>query len=82
MGAAKETNTDGMFLAISDDAPGFENKAFKIQEDYMAQLEESYQGTKVVKIAKKLRIHNCAAKIQRAFRRSLHGKRTSAIVVI
>ena len=38
----------------------FENHAFRIQEDYMAQLEESYQDSKKIKKAKRLRVSNCA----------------------
>ena len=39
------------------------NYAFRIQEQYMAQLEENYQDSKLIKRAKKMRVHACAKKI-------------------
>ena len=60
----------------------FENHAFRIQEDYMAQLEESYQDSKKIKKAKRLRVSNSAKLIQRFYRRRLLKRHTLACIVI
>ena len=62
--------------------PFFENHAFRIQEDYMAQLEESYQDSKKIKKARKLRVGNCAKIIQRFYRRRIFQNHTMACIVV
>ena len=50
------------------------NYAFSIQEDYMAQLEDSYQDSKNIKKARKMRVNNCAKILQRFYRKRLYGR--------